>query len=139
MSWLLDTNVLSETTRPQPSALVLAWLAAQPVDECFLSVITVGELWRGALLLSAGKKRKALLEWIQDDILAGFAGRIVPIDIAVMERWGALQATAERAGHRLPLMDSLLAATALTHELTLVTRNTSDFAKVDLPLLDPWQ
>ncbi len=83
MSWLLDTNVLSETTRPQPSAVVLAWLAAQPVDECFLSVITVGELWRGALLLSAGKKRKALLAWIQDDILPGFAGRIVPIDIAV--------------------------------------------------------
>jgi predicted nucleic acid-binding protein len=138
VTFLLDTNVVSETTRPQPSARVLDWIAAQAAESIFISAITVGELRRGALLLSDGKKRKALLRWIESGIKAEFAGRILPVDTAVMECWAQIQASCEQAGRLLPLMDSLLAATALTHGLTLVTRNTADFKAVRVPLLDPW-
>ena len=117
---------------------VLDWIAAQASESLFISAITIGELRRGALLLAAGKKRKALLRWIETGIKADFAGRILPVDTAVMERWAQLQATSERAGRRLPLMDSLLAATALAHGLTLTTRNIADFKAASVPLLDPW-
>ena len=116
MNFLLDTNVVSEATRPRPSAAVLDWIAAQASEALFISAITIGELRRGALLLTAGKKRKALLRWIETGIKADFAGHILPVDTAVMERWAQLQATSERAGRRLPLLDSLLAATALTRK-----------------------
>ena len=138
MNFLLDTNVVSEATRPQPSAVVLDWIAAQAGESLFISAITVGELRRGALLLATGKKRTALLRWIETGIKADFTGRILPVDTAVMERWAQLQATSERAGRRLPLMDSLLAATALVHGLTLATRSIADFKAASVPLLDPW-
>ena len=138
MSFLLDTNVVSETTRPQPGAMVLGWMAAQPGESLFISAITIGELRRGALVLAAGKKRNALLRWIETGIKADFAGRILPVDTAVMERWAELQIATQKAGRRLPLMDSLLAATALAHGLTLATRNLADFKSAGVPLLDPW-
>ena len=138
MSFLLDTNVVSETTRPQPGAMVLGWMAAQPGESLFISAITIGELRRGALVLAAGKKRNALLRWIETGIKADFAGRILPVDTAVMERWAELQIATQKVGRRLPLMDSLLAATALAHGLTLATRNLADFKAAGVPLLDPW-
>ena len=138
MNFLLDTNVVSETTRPQPSAMVLGWIAAQPGESLFISAITIGELRRGALVLAAGKKRNALLRWIETGIKADFAGRILPVDTAVMERWAELQIATQKVGRRLPLMDSLLAATALAHGLTLATRNLADFKAAGVPLLDPW-
>jgi predicted nucleic acid-binding protein len=139
VNFLLDTNVVSETTRSQPSAAVLDWIAAQAGESLFISVITIGELRRGALLLAAGKKRNALLRWIETGIKADFAGRILPVDTDVMERWAQLQVRSEQAGRRLPLMDSLLAATTLAHGLTLATRNLADFKAAGVPLLDPWQ
>ena len=138
MSFLLDTNVVSETTRPQPSASVLQWIAAQAIESLFISAITIGEVRRGALLLAAGKKRNALLRWIETGIKADFAGRILPVDTAVMERWAELQIATQKVGRHLPLMDSLLAATALVHGFTLVTRNTGDFRGANVPLLNPW-
>jgi predicted nucleic acid-binding protein len=139
VTFLLDTNVVSETTRPKPNAVVIDWIAAQTAESIFISAITIGELTRGALLLPAGKKRRALLRWIETGIMVEFADRILSVDAAVMERWAQLQATSEQAGRRLPLMDSLLAATALSHGLTLVTRNTADFKGLSVPLFDPWQ
>lgn len=139
MSFLLDTNVVSETMRKRPSAVVLDWVAAQVTESVFISAVTLGELRRGALLLGAGKKRNALLRWIETGLKADFAGRILPVDIAVMERWAELQIATQKAGRRLPLMDSLLAATALAHGLTLATRNTADFQAAGVPLLDPWR
>jgi len=138
MNFLLDTNVVSEATRPQPSAMVLNWIAAQNDESLFISAITLGELRRGALLLAAGIKRKALLRWIETGIQAIFAGRILPVDALVMERWAQLEATTAKTGRRLPLMDSLLAATAIAHDLTLATRNLADFEAAGVPLLDPW-
>lgn len=139
MSFLLDTNVLSETTRPQPNTVVLDWIATQAGESLFISAITIGELRRGALVLAEGKKRNALLRWIETGIKADFAGRILPVDTTVMERWADLQIATQKTGRRLPLMDSLLAATALTHGLTLATRNIADFQAADVPLLDPWR
>ncbi|MBN8246045.1 MAG: type II toxin-antitoxin system VapC family toxin [Verrucomicrobia bacterium] len=138
MSFLLDTNVVSEATRPQPSAVVLDWIAAQIGESLFISAITLGELQRGALLLAVGKRRKELLRWIETGIKTGFAGRILPVDALVMERWAHLEATTAKSGRRLPLMDSLLAATALAHDLTLATRNLADFKASGVPLVDPW-
>lgn len=139
MTFLLDTNVVSETMRKRPSAAVLDWVAAQVGETLFISAITLGELRRGALLLGEGKKRNALLRWIETGIKADFAGRILAVDTAVMERWAELQIATQKMGRRLPLMDSLLAATALAHGLTLATRNTADFQAADIPLLDPWR
>lgn len=138
MSFLLDTNVVSEATRPQPNARVLDWIATQDSESLFISAITLGELRRGALLLTAGKKRTALLRWIEGGIQADFAGRILPVDALVMERWAQLEAATAKTGRRLPLMDSLIAATALAHDLTLVTRNITDFKAAGVPQLDPW-
>ena len=139
MSFLLDTNVVSETMRKQPSAVVLDWVAAQVTASLFISAVTLGELRRGALLLGPGKKRNALLLWIETGIKADFADRILPVGIAVMERWAELQIATQKAGRSLPLMDSLLAATALAHGLTLATRNLADFQAAGVPLLDPWR
>lgn len=139
MNFLLDTNVVSEAMRKQPSARVLAWIGAQVEESLFISAITVGELRRGSLVLGEGKKRKALLHWIETGIKVEFAGRILPVDTAVVEHWADLQAASVKAGRRLPVMDSLLAATALAHRLTLATRNTADFKAAGAALVDPWQ
>ncbi|MEP6811266.1 MAG: type II toxin-antitoxin system VapC family toxin [Chthoniobacterales bacterium] len=139
MNFLLDTNVVSEAMRKQPSSRVLRWIGEQVEESLFISVITVGELRRGSLILSEGKKRRSLLRWIETGIKAEFANRILPVDTAVMERWADLQAATMKAGRRLPVMDSLLAATALTHDLGLATRNTADFEAAGVALFDPWQ
>jgi len=125
--------------RKRPNARVLAWIAAQIEESLFISAITVGELRRGSLLLDHGTKRKALLRWIETGIKAEFAGRILPVDTTVMERWADLETSTVKTGRRLPVMDSLLAATALAHGLTLATRNIPDFEAAGVALLDPWQ
>jgi predicted nucleic acid-binding protein len=139
VSYLLDTNVISEATKKYPDARLQDWLVAQPNESLFLSVITIGEIRHGLLLLDDGKKRRALLRWLGGKIKSLFAGRILPVDIAVMERWAQLQAASGKTGRRLPVMDSLIAATALTHNLTLATRNIADFKAARVALLDPWQ
>jgi predicted nucleic acid-binding protein len=138
VSWLLDTCVICEPGRKQPSARVLRWLDEQPEESLYLSVLTFGEIRRGCSRLPAGPKRKALERWLERDLTERFAGRILPLDGPVADLWGRLQAGAETKGHKLPTLDSLLAATALTHGLTLVTRNTGDFGPTDAELLNPW-
>lgn len=138
MSHLLDTNAISEGTKRQPNAGLQNWLAAQSNESLFLSVITLGEIRRGILMLQDGKKKRELQRWLEEDVKMVFSGRILPIDSMVMECWAQLQANAVQTGRQLPVMDSLLAATALAHNLTIVTRNTSDFESVDVHLLNPW-
>jgi len=139
VSFLLDTNVVSEPTRPRPDARVLAWFAAQDDETLFLSALTLGELRRGILKLGPGRKRRGLLRWLETGIEPGFAGRILGVDAPVARRWAEIQDRATRSGKALPAIDSLFAATALAHNLTLVTRNTADFAAAGVTLLDPWQ
>jgi toxin FitB len=135
---LLDTKVLSEVRRPAPSPKVLAWLDTIDEDRAFISVASIAELRRGIALLDDGGRRAALTAWLTHDLPERFAGRILPIDHAVAERWGDLMAQSRRSGIALSVMDGLFGATALANDLTLATRNVKDFAALDVVLLNPW-
>jgi len=139
VSVILDTNVLCEAGRKEPNGKVLGWIAAQALETVFISAITLAELRRGALGLTEGKKRKALLHWLRTAIKEGFAGRILPVDTIVAERWAELQVATSRRGRTLPVMDSLIAATALAHGFVLATRNVRDFQAAGLALVNPWE
>lgn len=136
MSYLIDTNVLSELRRRDPQANVVRWMADRPATTLYLSVLTLGELRKGVEGLPEGDRKRRLLDWLEVELPTFFAGRILPVDATVADRWGRLLA---HTGRPLPAIDSLLAATALAHGLTLVTRNLRDFQHPDLTLLDPWK
>ncbi|ULK96039.1 type II toxin-antitoxin system VapC family toxin [Bradyrhizobium sp. I71] len=138
MNLLLDTNVLSEVRRPAPSPKVLAWLDTIDEDRAFISVASIAELRRGIALLDDARRRTALAAWLVHDLPARFAGRILPIDHAVAERWGDLMAQSRRTGVALSVMDGFFAASALVSNLTLVTRNVKDFTAFGVPLHNPW-
>jgi toxin FitB len=135
LSYLIDTNVLSELRRRDPDANVVRWIADRPATTLYLSVLTLGELRKGVEGLPEGDRKLRLLDWLEVELPAYFAGRILPVDATVADRWGRLVA---RAGRPVPAIDSLLAATALAHGLTLITRNLRDFQHPDLSVLDPW-
>jgi len=135
LSYLIDTNVLSELRRREPDTRVVQWFAKRPASTLYLSVLTLGELRKGIDLLPQAPRKLALLDWLEAELPMFFAGRILAVDAKVADRWGRLVA---QAGRPLPAIDSLLAATALTHGLTLITRNLKDFQHPDLAVLDPW-
>ncbi|MFO1196396.1 MAG: type II toxin-antitoxin system VapC family toxin [Burkholderiaceae bacterium] len=135
MSYLVDTNVLSELRRRDPDANVVRWFAERPATTLYLSVLTLGELRKGVEGLPEGSRKRRLLDWLEVELPTYFAGRVLPVDSVVADRWGRLLAN---SGRPLPAIDSLLAATALAHGLTLVTRNLRDFPHPDLQVLDPW-
>ncbi|MCZ8131728.1 MAG: type II toxin-antitoxin system VapC family toxin [Steroidobacteraceae bacterium] len=135
MSYLIDTNVVSELARPRPAPQVSHWFDTVADDALYLSVLSLGELRRGVELLPAGKRREQLRHWLERELPAWFGARLLPLDAAVADTWGRLQAKTRRT---LPAIDSLLAATALHHHLRLVTRNTKDFDHTGLDTLNPW-
>ena len=135
MSYLIDTNVLSELRRKAPDPRVVAWLQARPRQSLFLSVLTLGEIRKGLERVPEPARKQALLDWLEVELPNYFVGRVLAIDAATADRWGRLMAQAARP---LPAIDALLAATALHNDLTLVTRNTKDFAGLDVPLINPW-
>ncbi len=135
MNYLLDTNMVSEVMRPVPEASVLSWLA-QFENECFLCAVTVGEIERGIALLPSGRKKSRLQEAFQD-FLQATEDRILSFDVVVARRWASLTGNAQRKGQTLPVLDSMIEATALHWDLTLVTRNVSDF--VEARTLNPWK
>ena len=134
MSYLLDTNVVSETIRRQQNKLVIGWLEQIPAEALFVSVLTLGELRKGIERLADKKRREKLRLWLEHELPAWFEGRVLPIDLAVADRWGRLLA---EVGRPVPTTDSLLAATALHHELRLVTRNSGDFEYPGLQVNNP--
>lgn len=135
MSYLVDTNVLSELRRRDPDDNVVRWLEGRPATTLYLSVLTLGELRKGIEALAEGARKRRLLDWLEVELPRFFAGRVLPIDERVADRWGYVVA---QAGRPVPAIDSLLAATALTHGLTLVTRNLRDFRYPGLAVVDPW-
>ena len=137
--FLLDTNVVSEPTRPRSDAGVERWLRAQSNESLHVSAITIGELRKGLALLAPSERRSSLERWFEQELLAKLSGRILPVTQTVADRWGVLTATRQQAGDPLALADGLIAATALEHDLVLVTRNTKHFSGLNLPLLNPWE
>jgi toxin FitB len=135
MSYLLDTTVLSELRRKLPDPAVVQWFSQRPAGTLYLSVLTVGEIRKGVEALTDQPRRLLLLDWLETELPAFFAGRILPIDAAVADRWGRLVAL---AGRPLPAIDSLLAATAAHHGFVLVTRNARDMHKLGVQIINPW-
>ena len=136
MSYLVDTNVLSELRRREPNAGVVAWFEQRPATTLCLSVLTLGEIRKGIERLPDDERKLKLLDWLEVELSAFFHGRILPVDTGVADRWGRLVA---QAGRPVPAIDSLLAATALTHGLKLVTRNARDFDFPELEVINPWR
>lgn len=139
MSYLLDTNCISEPTREKPEPRVLSWLDAIEESQLYLSVLTLGEIRKGASALPDSRRRTELEVWLERQTKVRFAGRILPISGDIAERWGWLSAEAKTRGRSLPVIDGLLAATALHHNLVLVSRNVTDFLTTSVPILNPWQ
>lgn len=135
MSYLLDTNVLSELLRPRPEARVIRWFREVPDEALHLSVLTLGEIRSGIERLGPGTRRERLRVWLETELPGWFEDRVLPIDAAVADRWGRLLTG---AGRSVPAVDGLIAATAMHHELRLVTRNAADFAFPGLEVIDPW-
>lgn len=138
MSFLLDTNVVSEWVRPRPDPGVVAWLAEADEDRVFISVVTLAELRHGIDRLAAGRRRQRLDEWLRHALPLRFEGRVLSVDAAVADAWGQLVAHREAAGRPIGPMDAFIAATAQLHQLTLVTRNASDFTASVADVIDPW-
>ncbi len=136
MSYLLDTNVISELARPAPSPAVVSWFEQTPDESLHLSVLTLGEIRKGVERLPESAKRERLRLWLEINLPEWFEDRLLPVDACVAERWGRLMA---EAGRPVPAIDSLLAATALHHELRLVTRNVQDFRFPGLEVINPWE
>lgn len=139
MSFLLDTNVVSEWVKPQPDQNVVTWLNEVVEDQVFLSVASLAEIRRGVELMPSGKRRDRLAAWLAGDLPARFAGRILAINSQIADTWGLVMARGHRAGSSVGVWDAVFAATAEVHKLTLVTRNVQDFLMLDIPLLNPWQ
>lgn len=138
MSFLLDTNVVSEWVKPQTNAGVINWLHNVDEDRVFLSVVTFTEIRYGIERLAAGTRRKRLEDWLQRELPLRFEGRILTIDQNIADAGGRMVARSERAGRPMEAIDAYLAATAEVHKLTLVTRNESDFSAVLKATLNPW-
>ena len=137
--FLLDTNCISEVVRTQPDQRVLDWMDAADEKLMYLSVLTIGEIRKGIAGVPQGKRRTQLETWLELDLQVRFSGRILAVDMSVANRWGLIAAEAKKKGRPLSAVDGLLAATALHHNLTIVSRNVNDFAVAQVPMLNPWE
>jgi toxin FitB len=137
--FLLDTNVISELVKPRPEAKVTAWIEGTDESLLYLSVLTLGEIRRGIAALPQSRRRATLEAWLDKDLRARFEDRILAVDQEVADRWGLLTAAARGNGIVFPVIDGLLAATALEHNLTLVTRDTGEIPSMGVSVFNPWQ
>jgi predicted nucleic acid-binding protein len=138
VSFVLDTCAVSEITKPAPNPNVLAWFNGQDPAALYVSVLTLGEIEKGISVLRPGRKKRALTGWLAT-LRSTYAHRILPIDAAIAAIWGRTAAAVERQGGTLGVVDGLIAATALHHGYTVVTRNAGDFALTGVALLNVWQ
>jgi predicted nucleic acid-binding protein len=137
--FLLDTNIISELVKAKPDVKVTAWIELADESLLYLSVLTLGEIRKGIASLTDASRRIVLETWLDSDLQLRFADRILPIDQAVANRWGLIAAKASATKFPLPVIDGLLAATALHHNLTFVTRNTRDVVATGVPTFNPWR
>src|SRR6266849_5091329 len=138
VNFLLDTNVVSEWTKPRPDSGVVAWLAEADEDRVFISVITLAELRYGIERMPAGARRNRLDMWVSEQLPARFEARVLSIDTEAADTWGRVMARGQVRGRLVGTMDTFIAATAERHHLTLVTRNVPDFDALGIRLINPW-
>ncbi len=138
MNFLLDTNVVSEWVKPRPNSGVVTWLAEVDEDRVFISVVTLAELRHGIERMAAGTRRARLDAWLTDELTARFEARILSVDAAIANMWGRIVARGQASGRPVGPMDAFIAATAEQQNLTLVTRNVSDFEALGIHLINPW-
>ena len=139
MDYLLDTCVLSEFTRRSPEEKVIHWLDGISEERLFLSAITIGEIQHGIERLSASHRKLELQTWMNDRLIGRFGERVLPLDSQTLFLWGTLTARMESAGQPVPVMDGLIAATAIQHNLILATRNVADFLSCGVQIVNPWE
>ena len=139
MNYLLDTCVISELVNRRPNASVMEWIRQQDPASLYLSYITVGELKKGIAKRGGDARAKVLEKWLQTEVLGLYANRILPVENAVAQEWGRICGEGERIGRKRPVIDALIAATALVHGMKLVTRNVEDMAGMGVPILNPFE
>lgn len=139
MKYLLDTCLISELVKKEPNPVVVSWLDEQDEQKLFLSVLNLGELQKGISKLPDGTRKNELQAWVALDLVERFTGRILDIDLETTLCWGRIQGEAEQAGEKLPVMDSLIAATAAAHGLVVVTRNVRDIERCGVRVCNPWE
>jgi toxin FitB len=137
--WLLDTNVLSELRRPRPNAKVVAFVAAQPLDRLYVSVVTFAEIRFGIELVTDPARRGELQDWLTLKVRPLFTQRTLPVSEDVMLKWRLLVEEGRKTRYTFSQPDLIIAATALLHGLTVVTRDTGDFEKARTPVVNPWE
>ena len=138
MNYLLDTNVISEWTKDQPALEVMTWLTTVDENFLFLSVISLAEIHNGLNLMPQGRRRERLTSWANAELFARFDGRIIVVDETIAAEWGRVMAQAQQGGTSIGAIDAFFAATAVSKQLTLVTRNVRDFASTEVSVVDPW-
>jgi toxin FitB len=136
--WLLDTNVLSELRRPRPAPKVVAFIAAQPLDILYVSSVTLAEIRFGIELVRQPGQRAELNDWLTHRVRPMFGQRVLPVTEDIMLKWRLLVEEGRKAGHTFSQPDLIIAATALEHGLTLVSRDTSEYERARVPILNPW-
>ncbi len=138
VKYLLDTCVLSEPLKPRPEARVIDWLRSIPLENLFISVLSVGEISKGIAKLGDTERARSLQAWVETILLTDYADRFLPIDLETATTWGRLLGQSEARGRSLPAIDGLILATAHQHNLTVATRNLRDFSSEGIALYDPW-
>ncbi len=137
--FLLDTNVISETIKPKPHPKVAAWIDSVPEEMLYLSVLTLGEVRKGIEAVTNSSRRLRLTVWLDHDLVNRFIRRILPVDLEVALKWGEIDAKAAARGRAIPVIDGLLAATTVRHDLTLVTRDCGHARDAGVPVFNPWE
>lgn len=138
MRFLLDTNVVSELISHRPDRRVVGWIDSLDPNGVYLSALTVGEIRKGVEKLPESRRKEQIYRWMAQDLLLRFEGRVLGVDADVALTWGALTGPLEKAGKKMPAVDSLIAALARHHGLTLATRNEDDFKEAEVDLFNPW-
>lgn len=138
MNYLLDTCLLSELRKAEPDAGVVAWVSDVDEARLFISVLCLGEIQKGVAKLEQGRRKNAFQHWLEQDLPVRFEGRILPLELDMALEWGLVSAATESRGKPAPVVDALLAVTAIVRNLTLVTRNDKDFSDFPVKLLNPW-
>jgi toxin FitB len=136
--WLLDTNVLSELRRPKPDRKVVAFIAAQPLELLYVSAVTLAEIRFGIEVVTDATKRAELNDWLAHKVRPMFEQRVLPVTEEIMFKWRLLVEDGRKAGYTFSQPDLIIAATALHHGLTVVTRDVSDYERMRAPVFNPW-